>query len=60
MGLIGLHLGIITPETEIYNSGAYIRGRAYKDLAEPGDYDPALDRAPECKPGNTSRQLSDE
>ncbi|MFN1835931.1 penicillin-binding protein 2 [Balneola sp. MJW-20] len=39
MGLIGLHLGIITPETEIYNSGAYIRGRAYKDLAEPGDYD---------------------
>lgn len=39
MGLVGMHLGIITPETEIYNSGAYIRGRAYGDLAEPGDYD---------------------
>lgn len=39
MGLIGLHLGLITPETEIHNSGAYMRGRAYGDLAEPGDYD---------------------
>jgi penicillin-binding protein 2 len=38
MGLIGLHLGLITEHTEIYNSGAYYRGRAYRDLAEPGDY----------------------
>jgi len=38
MGLAGLELGIITPETEIYNSGAYIRGRAYADLAEVGNY----------------------
>ncbi len=38
MGIIGLHLGIVTPETEIYNTGQYIRGRAYKDLADPGDY----------------------
>lgn len=39
MGAIGLHLGIVTPETKIYNSGAYIRGRAYKDLASVGEYD---------------------
>lgn len=38
MGLIGLHLGLITPETEIYNSGAYYRGRAYGDLAPVGHY----------------------
>ena len=38
MGIIGLHLGIITPETNIYNSGAYVRGRSYKDLAPVGDY----------------------
>ncbi len=38
MGIIGLHLGIVTPKTEIYNSGYYIRGRPYKDLAEPGNY----------------------
>jgi len=38
MGIIGLHLGIVTPETEIYNSGYYIRGRPYKDLADPGLY----------------------
>lgn len=38
MGLVGLHLGLITPSTEIYNSGVYMRGRAYHDLAEPGDY----------------------
>lgn len=38
MGLIGLHLGLITENTEIYNSGAYYRGRAYHDLADPGDY----------------------
>lgn len=39
MGLIGLHMGFITPETKIYNSGAYIRGRAYRDLADVGEYD---------------------
>jgi penicillin-binding protein 2 len=39
MGLIGLHLGLITKDTKIYNSGAYFRGRAYRDLAEPGEYD---------------------
>lgn len=39
MGLAALEMGLITPETEIYNSGAYIRGRAYGDLADPGDYD---------------------
>ncbi len=38
MGLYGLHTGLITPETEIYNSGAYMRGRAYGDLADPGNY----------------------
>jgi len=38
MGIIGLHLGIVTPQTEIYNSGYYIRGRPYKDLADPGLY----------------------
>lgn len=38
MGIIGMHLGIITPETEIYNSGYYMRGRPYKDLAPPGNY----------------------
>lgn len=38
MGLVGLELGLVTPETKIYNSGAYIRGRAYKDLADVGDY----------------------
>lgn len=38
MGLIGLELGIIKPETEVYNSGAYVRGRSYGDLAPVGDY----------------------
>jgi len=38
MGLAGLELGIITPETEVYNSGAYVRGRAYADLADVGEY----------------------
>lgn len=39
MGLAGLELGIITPDTKVYNSGAYIRGRAYADLADIGEYD---------------------
>ncbi|HLR90319.1 MAG TPA: penicillin-binding protein 2 [Balneolaceae bacterium] len=39
MGLIGLHMGLITPEMQIYNPGAYYRGRAYGDLADPGNYD---------------------
>src|SRR5690625_6513641 len=37
MGLIGLHMGLITPEMQIYNPGAYYRGRAYGDLADPGN-----------------------
>ena len=43
MGLVGIELGLVTPQTEIYNPGAYYRGRAYGDLADPGDYD--LERA---------------
>lgn len=39
MALIGLHLGLIKPETIIYNPGAYYRGRAYNDHAPPGKYD---------------------
>jgi len=38
MGIVGMELVIVTPTTEIYNSGSYIRGRAYNDLAEPGSY----------------------
>lgn len=39
MGLVGIELGIVDIETEIYNSGAYVRGRRYNDLADPGYYD---------------------
>lgn len=39
MALMGLELGIITPETEINNPGYYSRGRRYNDLADPGKYD---------------------
>lgn len=39
MGIIGLHLGIFTENTKVYNSGAYMRGRAYRDVAPKGDYD---------------------
>ncbi|HEX6981665.1 MAG TPA: penicillin-binding protein 2 [Balneolaceae bacterium] len=39
MALMGLEMGIITPETEIYNPGYYFRGRRYGDLADPGIYD---------------------
>lgn len=38
MGIIGMDLGIVTPNTRIYNSGQYMRGRAYRDLADPGYY----------------------
>lgn len=38
MGIIGLHMGLITPELEIYNPGFYTRGRRYHDLADPGNY----------------------
>lgn len=38
MALMGLEMGIITPETEINNPGYYYRGRTYKDLADPGTY----------------------
>lgn len=39
MGLVGLELGLVTPQTEIYNPGYYTRGRRYGDLADPGNYD---------------------
>lgn len=38
MALMGLEMGIITPQTEIYNPGYYSRGRIYHDLADPGRY----------------------
>lgn len=38
MGLVGLHLGLITPDWEMYNPGYYVRGRRYNDLADPGYY----------------------
>lgn len=38
MALMGLEMGIITPETEIENPGYYYQGRVYKDLADPGTY----------------------
>jgi penicillin-binding protein 2 len=38
MGLIGQHMGLITPETVIPNTGTYRLGRDYADLAPPGDY----------------------
>lgn len=43
MGIIGLHMGLITPQTQIYNPGFYFRGRRYGDLADPGNYN--LERA---------------
>ena len=39
MGIVALELGLITPQTEIYNPGYYSRGRRYGDLADPGNYD---------------------
>lgn len=39
MALMGLEMGLITPETEIYNPGYYQRGRRYNDLAPEGTYD---------------------
>lgn len=39
MGMVGMELGLITPQTEIYNPGYYTRGRRYGDLADPGNYD---------------------
>ena len=38
MGLIGLHLGHVTPETIVRNTGGYRRGRLYRDIANIGDY----------------------
>lgn len=38
MGLYGLHTGLITPDMEINSTGSYIRGRAYRDMADPGLY----------------------
>lgn len=39
MGIIGQKMGLVDPDREIHNPGAYYRGRAYQDLAPPGDYD---------------------
>jgi penicillin-binding protein 2 len=38
MGLIGLHLGQITPQTDVWNPGYFYKGREYKDLAPVGSY----------------------
>ena len=38
MGLIGLEEGLITPSTNIPNTGGYQRGRLYRDIAPKGDY----------------------
>lgn len=38
MGLVGMELGLLSPQTEIYNPGYYSRGRRYGDLADPGSY----------------------
>ena len=43
MGMVGMELGLITPQTEVYNPGYYTRGRRYGDLADPGTYN--LERA---------------
>lgn len=39
MALIGLEMGIISPQTEIESPGYYMRGRRYNDHADPGKYD---------------------
>ncbi|MDR9419710.1 penicillin-binding protein 2 [Gracilimonas sp.] len=39
MALIGLTKGLIDENTTVYNSGAYIRGRPYRDTAPTGSYD---------------------
>lgn len=38
MGLIGLHLGYVTPETIVRNTGGFRKGRLYRDIAPKGDY----------------------
>lgn len=38
MGIIGMHLGLVTPETVVRNTGGYQRGRLYRDIAPLGDY----------------------
>jgi penicillin-binding protein 2 len=38
MALIGLDMGIITPQTTVYNPGYYYRGRRYGDHADKGTY----------------------
>ena len=39
MGLVGVEMGLVTNQTQIYNPGFYLRGRRYNDLADPGYYD---------------------
>jgi len=38
MALMGLKMGLITPQTTIDSPGYYYRGRMYKDHADPGKY----------------------
>lgn len=39
MGIIGQQMNLIDPYKMMYNPGVYVRGRSYRDLAPPGDYD---------------------
>ena len=39
MALIGQDLEFIDEDTKVYNSGAYVRGRPYRDTAPIGEYD---------------------
>lgn len=39
MGIIGQQMELIDPYKMMYNPGVYVRGRQYRDLAPPGDYD---------------------
>jgi penicillin-binding protein 2 len=39
MALIGLQLGVITPDTKVFCDGAYYKGRAYKCTGQHGNQD---------------------
>lgn len=39
MALMGMEMGLISPQTEVNNPGYFYRGRRYHDLAPKGDYD---------------------
>ena len=38
MGIIGLELGLITPELKVRNTGGFRKGRLYRDIAPLGEY----------------------